>query len=231
VAPGQSPPDNPFDDPFDDRGGGHRLRKTSDGSPYYETEEVLVVPPHRLAPVVNVHENTIEELPRGAAANRSPGDDCTDALRHLRSTALGQISLNIDPRREPGYDPSKNPVPGECLLASYMFTPRCWVPLTFTWKASALCHKPLYFEQEQLERYGHSPGPMLEPVVSTAHFFANIAVLPYKMGINPPKECRYALGYYRPGSCAPWILDPIPISLRGAAYQAAAVGGLIYAIP
>ena len=94
-----------------------------------------------------------------------------------------------------------------------------------TWKASALCHKPLYFEQIQLERYGHTSGPWSQPFLSGGHFILNIAALPYKMGINPMNECQYALGYYRPGSCAPWLLSPIPLSLRGAAAEAGAIFG------
>ena len=75
-----------------------------------------------------------------------------------------------------------------------------------TWKASNLCHKPLYFEEVNLERYGHTAGPVLQPLVSSAHFFGNIIVLPYKMGVHGPTECQYSLGYYRPGNCAPWDL-------------------------
>ena len=58
-----------------------------------------------------------------------------------------------------------------------------------------------------------------------------IAVLPYKMGIHPPNECQYSLGYYRPGNCAPYMLPPIPWSLRGAAAQAGFVTGAAGLIP
>ncbi len=122
-------------------------------------------------------------------------------------------------------------VPTECALGDEQYTPRLWQPVTFTWKASALCHKPLYFEERQLERYGHTTGPFTEPVLSGAHFFLNVAVLPYKMGMNPPNECQYPLGYYRPGSCAPRLLPPIPISPRGALFQAGAVTGLVFLLP
>jgi hypothetical protein len=122
-------------------------------------------------------------------------------------------------------------LPKECRLEQIAFTPRNWTPTTMTWKASNLCHNPLYFEDVNLERYGHTHGPVLEPLVQTAHFFGNIAVLPYKMGVHGPTECRYALGYYRPGNCAPWIKPPVPISLRGAYAQAAAVTGLFWLIP
>ena len=45
------------------------------------------------------------------------------------------------------------------------------------------------------------------------------------MGVQPPNECVYALGHYRPGNCAPYLIDPVPISARGAAMQAGAVVG------
>jgi len=116
-------------------------------------------------------------------------------------------------------------IPTECTLDTSLQYSRDWAPLTMTWKASALCHKPLYFEQIQLERYGHTSGPWSQPFLSGGHFILNIAALPYKMGINPMNECQYALGYYRPGSCAPWLLSPIPLSLRGAAAEAGAIFG------
>jgi len=122
-------------------------------------------------------------------------------------------------------------VPTECTLGDEQFAYRTWEPVTFAWKASALCHKPLYFEEVQLERYGHTTGPVLQPAVSGAHFFLNIATLPYKMGINPPNECQYALGYYRPGSCAPWLVPPAPLSVRGGLLQAGAITGLVLLFP
>ena len=115
--------------------------------------------------------------------------------------------------------------PPECDLDGGMFQARDWCNLTWTWKATNLCHKPLYFEQVQLERHGHTlPGP-LQPFYSAGHFFVSAAFLPYKMGIHHPNECIYALGYYRPGSCAPYHVPGIPLSIRGAIYEAAAVGG------
>jgi hypothetical protein len=122
-------------------------------------------------------------------------------------------------------------LPQECLLDHPEFKPRHWTPSKITWKASNLVHKPLYFEEVNLERYGHTPGPFLEPIVSSAHFFVNIAVMPYKMGVHLPNECQYAFGYYRPGNCAPWITPPVPLSLRGALFQTGAVVGTVLLVP
>jgi len=123
-------------------------------------------------------------------------------------------------------------IPEECPAPySGPFEPRSWDETTFMWKASALCHKPLYFEDVQLERYGHSWGPVVQPVVSGGMFFATIPVLPYKMGVELPWECVYPLGYYRPGDCAPYMIPPVPVSVRGATAQAAAVTGGVLLIP
>jgi hypothetical protein len=122
-------------------------------------------------------------------------------------------------------------MPAECRLPHDDQPPRCFAPLAFTWTASSLCHKPLYFEEQQLERYGHTAHPCIQPFVSGAHFFGNIAVLPYKMGMNPLFECQYALGFYRPGSCAPRLLHAIPLSPEGAAAQGAVAIGLPFILP
>ncbi|HBE71779.1 MAG TPA: hypothetical protein DDW52_26850, partial [Planctomycetaceae bacterium] len=116
-------------------------------------------------------------------------------------------------------------VPGRCGTGFVPFERRNFTPTHFQWTASGLCHKPAYLEQPQLERYGHTAGPVLQPLLSSAKFFTGITLLPYKMGIHPPNECQYSLGYIRPGNCAPYMIQPFPWSLRGAAVQAGVVTG------
>ena len=120
-------------------------------------------------------------------------------------------------------------LPTVCLLGNRGGSPyRSWAQQTVTWKASSLCHKPLYFENRQLERYGHSRGPFAQPLHSTAHFFTSLISLPYQTAINPANECQYALGFFRPGGCAPWLKDPIPISLEAAGRQALITTGAAF---
>jgi hypothetical protein len=138
---------------------------------------------------------------------------------------------------------TKGTFPRECALTQETiqpFTPgqvrkdalgQTWAPTTFTWKASALCHQPLYFEDVQLERYGHSWGPYLQPLASGANFFLSVPALPYKMGLYPPCECIYTLGYYRPGSCAPYMIDPFPLSIRAALAEGGVWTGMVFLIP
>ena len=125
-------------------------------------------------------------------------------------------------------------LPAECAIAGHRTidnNSRGWTPSTMNWTASALCHKPLYFEQVQHERYGHSAGPIRQPFIDGVHFFGSAIMLPYGMALDPPWECEYALGYYRPGSCAPYHIPPFPFSPRAAMAQAGFVVGGIYVIP
>jgi hypothetical protein len=154
-----------------------------------------------------------------------------NAIIETEYGALEQLPVNRLSEGDLAYLSENWGLPKECVLDQVAYTPRSWTAITMTWHASDLCHKPLYFEEVNLERYGHTAGPVLQPVVSSAHFFANIAVLPYKMGVHTPGECQYALGYYRPGDCAPWIIPPVPISLRGGLSQAAVMTGMFWLIP
>ena len=119
-------------------------------------------------------------------------------------------------------------LPSVCSIGNRGSLQRNWAPQTVSWHATSLCHKPLYFENVQLERYGHSRGPFMQPIHSTFHFFRSLAFLSYNRAINPANECQYALGYYRPGSCAPWLIDPIPFSRQGIIRQATSTIGLSF---
>jgi hypothetical protein len=151
---------------------------------------------------------------------------CRDALQTLREDGLSSIDLDIRVRGRAGND-----YPCECRLEGETFQPRRFASTTMTWKATGVCHKPLYFEDWNLERYGHSYGCLADPFVSAAHFFVTLPVLPYKTGVELPWECVYPLGYYRPGSCAPWTCPAPPISPRGFAVEAATITGLVFLLP
>jgi len=152
--------------------------------------------------------------------------DCLKEINKLRQDTIDKIVLSIDVEGQPGQD-----FPYECSLSSDSFVPRQWAQTVYSWKASGLYHKPLYFEDGRLERYGHSWGPYVQPFVSGAHFFTTLPILPYKMGLKTPTECVYALGHYRPGSCAPYTIDPIPFNWRAALFETGAVVGTVLLVP
>ena len=167
---------------------------------------------------------------RRAAARREPCAEsskaCKDALQFLRDDDIASIDLDIRVSGTPGND-----YPCECRLEGETFQERRFASTTMTWKAAGYCHKPLYFEDWELERYGHSRGMFLDPFIAGAHFFVTLPILPYKAGMQAPWECVYPLGYYRPGSCAPWTVPGVPYSPRGFAVQAATVTGLVFLLP
>jgi hypothetical protein len=166
-------------------------------------------------------EDVIESERQKAAAA------CSQSRENLQTKTIDQVILSISVSGNEGVD-----FPFECSIdQGDWHAGRAWAQTTYLWKASALCHKPLYFEDEQLERYGHSFSPCCQPLISGAHFFCTLPVLPYCMGVKPPMECEYALGHYRPGSCAPYMINPVPISARGALIQAGAVAGAAAVLP
>ena len=111
------------------------------------------------------------------------------------------------------------------------FPVRQFAGTQFTWTASNLCHNPLYFEQPDVERYGHSAGPVLQPILSGAQFLLTIPYMPSLLAMNPPNECVYPLGHYRPGSCAPYMFHPLPVSVRGLIAEGGVIAGLVFLIP
>lgn len=177
--------------------------------------------PDQSPPMTNTDSGTIQ------AEGEKAKESCEKSLENLRAYTVDKVKLDIAIVGTEGED-----FPFECSINDgQMFAGRCWDQTTYMWKASAMCHKPLYFEEEQLERYGHSFSPAFQPFVSGAHFFVTLPVLPYCMGVEPPCECIYALGHYRPGSCAPYMINPVPLSARGALIEAGAVTGAAAALP
>ncbi|MDX1963814.1 MAG: hypothetical protein SFX18_11710 [Pirellulales bacterium] len=237
AAPETPSPGNPFSNP-----GDNSATPPAINNPLATEPEPSPMPPAELP---DPQRSTLPgdraldsaspaPLGSGAAApSKSSGqtqEDCKNkqeaAEKDFLDITLGTRILDLSPT-------SKGEIPYECAIesGSIYHGDRSWGCITYTWKASALCHKPLYFEQVQAERYGHSWGPVLDPVLQSAHFFGTIPLLPYHMGVDPICECQYALGYYRPGNCAPYMIEPFPLSLRGAATQGIFTAGAIYAVP
>ncbi|MGL4942337.1 MAG: hypothetical protein ACRC46_04010 [Thermoguttaceae bacterium] len=131
---------------------------------------------------------------------------------------IRNISIDIRPD-------SANGLPKECPVPQNPYEARQRETTCFHWKASALATKGAYFEDVQLERYGHTICPVLQPVISGAKFFVGVPLIPYKAGVRLPNECFYTLGYYRVGDCAPYVVEPVPLSVRGGLFQAGAIVG------
>jgi hypothetical protein len=207
--------------PFEDQQRQPGTQLQQQPSTEFQPRVPVREPVSQLPPTPPLNEDTVE------AERQKSEQACADGFADLREKTIDKLNLTISVTGEEGSD-----YPFECTIDEGAWHGgRCWEQTCYTWKASALCHKPLYFEDEQLERYGHSWSPCFQPFISGAHFFCTLPVLPYCMGVEPPCECIYALGHYRPGNCAPYMCNPIPISPRGALFQAGAVVGTAAALP
>ena len=92
----------------------------------------------------------------------------------------------------------------------------------FAWKASSLCHKPLYFEDVELERYGQTCSPLFQPIIPRRQVLPDAAqLLPDMMGLEPPLECDLFAGLSPAGRVVLRSSSRrCPSSLRGALLEA-----------
>ena len=88
-------------------------------------------------------------------------------------------------------------IPNGARIASLEPTPS---PVAYTWASPVFHHRPLYFEQPNLERYGNGPCRLVQPVASSAHFLLSVPLVPFKMIYNPPWSDIHTLGEGRPGN-------------------------------
>jgi len=110
---------------------------------------------------------------------------------------------------------------------------RNWPTVCYEWDAPALAHRPLYFEEVNLERYGYGMKyvRVAQPVISAGQFFATVPTLPYRMLAEPARDPVYTLGHYRPGSDVPYCPVYPPLSVSGGVAEAGVATGLIFLIP
>ena len=151
--------------------------------------------------------------------------------------AKDDICMNLCPRPDGKpckvYPEGENvpECPEEFSLGDDEFLTRHFEDTVYTWQASNLFSNPLYFEDVNLERYALTHHELLQPFISIGKFSVQLAGLPYQMVIDPPRNCRYALGYYRPGECTPRKYKQIPWNWEAAILQGEVITGAIFAFP
>ncbi len=166
------------------------------------------------------------------APARMPGppqasqSNARDPLAHDALKPIDQARINIRPSA--GILPADPAAPR--FRNTDLTSERVWPESLFMWEPPGLKHRPLYFEEPNLERYGYHHG-VLQPVVSGAHFYSRVIALPYLMTLDRPYHSQYALGHYRPGSVVPYHKHRIPFDAKAALVQAGVVTGLIFALP
>jgi hypothetical protein len=143
---------------------------------------------------------------------------------------------NICPR--PNEERCKNCPDGHCpqcpeevALTTDPYVPREISHLHYCWEAADVYYNPLYFEDFQLERYGHEYPCVIQPIASVGRFAVQLLGIPYQATIHPIWECQSPLGYCRPGEFVPFKNYQIPWNTRAAAVEGAAAVGAVFFIP
>jgi hypothetical protein len=88
-------------------------------------------------------------------------------------------------------------------------------------------HRPLYFEQPNLERCGNGHGCLTNPL-SAFRFVGSLALLPCQMVKQPPNCPVHCGSDCRCGQTITADLNPFPIDLRAAAVQTATAAGFTF---
>lgn len=148
------------------------------------------------------------------------------SIRDIQPFADYQPGTHIEQDLDPEFV-----APAEVELGEVSDGARNSEAILYQWQASNLHHHPLYFQDPGLERYGHVHHELVQPFVSVGKFGLQLIGLPYQMTIDPVCKKQYALGWYRPGECAPKQTHQIPWNSTAALNQAAVVTGLTFAIP
>jgi len=161
-------------------------------------------------------------------------DDSTCALADQLPEAfkpLDQIPLDVVPKQATPPD-CYSELQGNDEIPARLHDQRSENHHAFHWAASKLQHQPLYFEDVPLERYGQTHSPILQPAISGLYFAKQTVTLPYRIGLDPPCQREYTLGYpAAPGSCAPSLGERLPWSWPGAILQTGAVLGTVFMFP
>ena len=177
-----------------------------------------------LVPRVAIEEEPVESVPPA----RGPVEACqSPAALGYQAKRLNELSMNI--RLDEGL------MPADCATAVFepatLGTERHWAEFEFNWAASDLFHQPAYFDDPILERYGQSNGPVIQPILSGAHFFSQFPLMPYKIGIDRTHDHVYTLGYYRPGSPTPLLGRRLPLEADAASFEAMTWVALFLILP
>jgi hypothetical protein len=178
----------------------------------------------------------------GQSPTMTPGEPTAELPTAQRIKPLREISLDITPPAllsdqqqpiAPPIDYAAEALPQ--IAAEQPFVRGEFAAAGFDWHPSpaslSFCYQPLYFEEVNPERYGHSFG-ILQPAVSAVAFYGRIPLLPYMAFARPARRCTYHAHWTLPGYKIPrWEPQPIVPSVTGAAAEMAFIYGLVLLIP
>ena len=206
-----------------DRSSVRQVNYQSDLSPFPDPGANQTARPFRkiadIIPYDNYEPDT-ELAKKDPCANLCPrplGGDCPDCRKDAEGTpeSCPECPREEDIRRI-------GRVAGE---PDREFRPRDFPHIQYCWEPTNLYHNPIYFEDVELERYGHTRHYVVQPVFSAAKFAVQLIGLPYQMSLYPVCDKQYSLGYYRPGEFVPYKYNQIPWNAKAAAVEVGCAAG------
>jgi hypothetical protein len=143
-----------------------------------------------------------------------------------------ETALNERMRQEGLTKPSRERItfPDEPVVSTDPYPGRHWPPMPEYAEPSYVCYGRLLFEQKSTERYGWDLG-IIQPVVSTGAFLADMAILPYQIAMSPCRCYECSAGQCLPGDPVPYLIYPIELSATGGIAEAGVVLGLLAIFP
>jgi hypothetical protein len=144
------------------------------------------------------------------------------------AAVLERIRQEARETRVPTFIEFPEPLRGE--TREQPLAPRRWPLSVERAEACYVYHGRLPFEQINSERYGWSMG-VLQPPISTLHFYADVVTLPYHLATQPCFAGDTNAGKCLPGDPVPLLLYPPRCSLSGLIAEAAAVTLVAFVFP
>lgn len=126
--------------------------------------------------------------------------------------------------------PEKIAFPEEPVVSTESYPGRHWPPQIEFAEPNYVCYGRLLFEDKNTERYGWDFG-ILQPVVSTAKFYADVVTLPYHVATAPCRCYECSAGLCLPGDPVPYLCYPPELSATGALGEGAAIAAILAIFP
>jgi hypothetical protein len=136
--------------------------------------------------------------------------------------------LRQEARERP--NPERIQFPQEPIISREKYVGRHFAHSEEVVEPNYLVYERLYFEERNSERYGWDLG-IVQPVVSTAAFFWDVATLPYHLATDPCRKYDSSAGQCLPGDPVPYLLYPPTLSVSGAVAEAGTIFVLLAVFP
>lgn len=189
-------------------------------------------PPVQLAPLPSAAAEEVAPLPAAPPVFRRPVKrSLPSEFRSIGElTASSQIGTSNAQAEVTSADRPPDAVPEqEPITISSDRIWSAWAPASPLRSISV--HQPLYFEDTNLERYGTTARPRLQPLGSAAHFLGSAASLPYQMALQRPEQPYQYAHPFEAGRHGYRERTRPPCNRRAALLQASVIVGLVFFLP